>query len=107
MIKISEDPLTLADTELLVMLMEEAAEVQQAIAKVLRHGFYSYHPDDLEQKTNRELLEKELADVFTVHRMLTDANVLREVTEKDIHDTCLRKIVWTHYQEPEGVEDDD
>ncbi len=39
--------LTPAEAERLAMLAEEAAEVIQIVGKILRHGYASYHPDDL------------------------------------------------------------
>lgn len=34
-----------AETERLALLSEEMGEVQQAIGKILRHGYESIHPD--------------------------------------------------------------
>lgn len=51
--------LSKADLERLTLLMEEAAEVQQIVCKIIRHGYTSYHPDD-PRFSNRDLLEKEL-----------------------------------------------
>lgn len=49
--------------ELLVLLAEECAEVQQAVAKYLRHGGDCYNPKDPYQETNREALHRELGDL--------------------------------------------
>ena len=65
-----------AESERLYLLAEEAAEVIQAIGKILRHGYESTHPDG--GHTNRYLLEKELGDVS--HAML------RMIREKDINE---------------------
>lgn len=52
-----------AEIERLALINGYAAEVQNLISKILRHGFESWHPDDAEQTTNRTLLLKELADL--------------------------------------------
>lgn len=54
---------SLEETEKLAVLMEECAEVQQVIGKILRHGYDSYHPET--KITNREDLAREIVDVFT------------------------------------------
>lgn len=51
-----------AETERLALLMEECAEVQQIIGKILRHGYDSSSPLKPEDD-NRLLLHKELGDV--------------------------------------------
>jgi len=71
--------LTAAEHERLSILMEEMAEAQQVIGKILRHGFESSHPDAVET-TNRDLLENELGDVTAALEMLVsagDVNTLR------------------------------
>jgi NTP pyrophosphatase (non-canonical NTP hydrolase) len=59
--------LTPAEAERLAVLLEEMGEAQQAIGKILRHGYNSRHPAGGE--TNRETLERELGDVL--YAMLT------------------------------------
>lgn len=54
----SYNKLTPAETERLALLMEECAEVQQVIGKILRHGYEEGHPKG--NTTNREDLEKEI-----------------------------------------------
>lgn len=58
--------LTPAEAERLALLLEELGEAQQAIGKILRHGYESCHPDG--GPTNRESLERELGDVY--HAMI-------------------------------------
>lgn len=66
--------LTPAETERLVLVIEECAEVQQIISKILRHGYESYHPKD-SSKSNRQLLEKELGDLqHVIHRLMADVD---------------------------------
>lgn len=63
-----------AEAERLAVLMEELGEAQQAIGKILRHGFdISYADGD---PTNREDLEKELGDVQNAQRMMIEAGDL-------------------------------
>lgn len=47
----------------LVKLMEECAELQQAAAKILRHGFTKLNTDAPQLGTNEEQLEREVDDV--------------------------------------------
>lgn len=56
--------LTPAEAERLAILMEECAEVQQAIGKILRHGFESTYPGG--DETNRKALARELGDLTAV-----------------------------------------
>lgn len=64
--------LTPAEHERLSLLMEECAEVQQVIGKILRHGYESFHPDDPRKKSNRVLLEKEIGHVQYAIFLMTD-----------------------------------
>ena len=60
---------------LLVILMEECAEVQKECAKALRFGLDDYYApagDD----TNRESIVKELDDLIAVVEMLEDEDIL-------------------------------
>lgn len=72
--------LSSAEAERLALLLEECGEVQQAIGKILRHGYESCHPTE-GGPTNRESLEKELGDVqYAVSLMASYA---------DIRSTCV------------------
>jgi len=55
---------------LLICLMEECAEIQQAAAKALRFGITNGHPDS--KTTNAEDIVKEYADLKGVIHMLSD-----------------------------------
>ena len=66
--------LTNAQAERLALLSEELGEAQQAVGKILRHGYESRHPDG--GPTNRESLERELGDVKAAIFLLTDADDL-------------------------------
>lgn len=67
--------LTPSEAELLACASEEAAEVGQAIGKILRHGYESYHPD-FPLTSNRESLEKELGDLLAIQEMMVEAGSL-------------------------------
>ncbi|KZL14570.1 hypothetical protein [Pseudovibrio sp. Ad26] len=49
------------ERELLIVLMEECAEVQQQVSKILRFGVNATGPD--QEKTNAELLAAEVGDL--------------------------------------------
>lgn len=66
--------LTPAEAERLALLLEELGEAQQAIGKILRHGYESTHPSGGVE--NRTSLTKELADVFVATRLMFDAGDL-------------------------------
>ena len=68
--------LTPKEVEILVYLAEECAEVIQIASKVLRHGMYSYHPDDEAKTPNKQLLCQEIADVYHAIDLLIKHNVL-------------------------------
>lgn len=62
--------------ELLIVLAEECAEVQQAVANYLRHGGDCYNPDDPKQETNRATLHRELGDLFAALRLLAGEDII-------------------------------
>ena len=54
----------------IIKLIEECAELSEALSKLIhilckaeRFGIGNYHPDDKEQRTNHELILKEMKDV--------------------------------------------
>lgn len=56
--------LTPAEAERLALLLEELGEAQQAIGKILRHGYESHNPTSATvSPSNREALETELGHV--------------------------------------------
>lgn len=80
--------LTPAEAERLALLLEELGEAQQAIGKILRHGYESTHPDG--GPTNREALERECGDVRHAMIRLCDAGDLSKLA---IHDRADAKAV--------------
>ena len=55
-----------AQSEELIILLEEAAEVIHISAKILRFGLQSYHPLDSARTPNNVLLEQEIGDFEAV-----------------------------------------
>ena len=105
--------LTPAEAERLAMLAEEAAEVIQVVGKILRHGYASYHPDDLIPVAdggkitkmprmgaldNRALLMNELADFNAVQLLMEGSgDVFR--TGDEIEHAMTRRLTYAHHQE--------
>lgn len=63
--------LTVAEAERLALLGEELGEAQQAVGKILRHGYASYNPDDESGPSNRQALEMELGDIQAAVTLMT------------------------------------
>lgn len=93
--------LTPAEHERLAMLAEEAAEVVQIIGKILRHGYESKHPDNMNGPTNRQMLENEIADFYAIAGVMED---LKDVTVEGeaVRQAIKKKRRYTHHQEGEG-----
>ena len=74
--------------ETLLILMEECAEVTQAISKCFRFG-----PDQLKpgkERTNISMLEEEIGDLLAMVELLTDCNV--GVTQQGIFEAKMKKF---------------
>lgn len=65
----SHTPLTPAENERLVILMEECAEVIQAATKIQRFGYDGSYDDGT---GNREQLEREIGQVNNAIRMMIE-----------------------------------
>ncbi len=65
-----------AEQERLAILSEELGECVQAIGKILRHGYESYHPHFPDRGTNRRQLERELGDVLFAMTLISEAGDL-------------------------------
>jgi len=91
--------LTPAEAERLAFVMEEMAEAQQIIGKILRHGYQSYHPDDPEKTSNRALLAKELGHVYCGIQLLVESHdisgFILELCRSKKHKKVKR---WMHHQ---------
>lgn len=93
--------LTNAQAERLALLSEELGEAQQAIGKILRHGYESRHPCG--GPTNREDLQAELGDVKAAILLLTRSV---DLSSPEILSATLRKMdrvgQYMHHQQEQG-----
>jgi hypothetical protein len=92
--------LTPAQLERLALLLEEMGEAQQLIGKILRHGYWSFNPNDEDETPNHLLLEKELGDVLSaLDRMAAakDIDTLRVDHHRARKHEKVRR--YLHYQE--------
>lgn len=78
-----------AEAERLALLAEECGEVIQVIGKILRHGYESRHPDG--GPTNRQLLEKELGDVFAACDLMWHDHGDRDINRDQINNARFTK----------------
>ena len=81
--------LTSAEAERLALLAEECGEVIQAVAKILRHGYASTHPDRPDAGTNRDMLERELADLRAAEHLMIEAG---DVYDASIGAAAVHKL---------------
>lgn len=85
--------------EQLYILSEELGEAQQAIGKILRHGYESFSPFDKSKTTNRSNLERELADIMFAMKLLVQSD---EIDYKNLKIKAMEKeekvITYLHYQ---------
>lgn len=87
-----------AEAERLALLVEEMGEAQQAVGKILRHGYESRHPDG--GPTNRETLERELGDVeFTGEMLKNNQDLNSESVETFKIIKGLRVYQYLHHHE--------
>lgn len=98
----SEQPfnqLTPSQLERLALLSEELGEAQQAIGKIMRHGYESCHPADVTHRTNRSHLEWELGDVMAAMHLLGLAGDIDAQATKEHSQEKLKRIRrYTHHQ---------
>jgi len=93
------------EAERLALLLEELGEAQQAIGKILRHGYESYNPDlstDTERgPSNRMMLETELGDVMAAMMIMEDAQDLNPLSISVRIGTKRKKVgKYLHHQGP-------
>lgn len=84
--------LTSAETERLALLLEELGEAQQAIGKILRHGYESKNPDDIFALTNRQALEREIGDVIASVQLMEQAGDLSSIAISERIGVKLEKV---------------
>ncbi len=80
----------------LVMLLEEAAEVIKCASKVLRFGYDDYHPDDQNKRSNRTLLGEELTDFAVMYSLLIESG---DAEPANIHTFLTVEDKKQHYIE--------
>ena len=89
--------LTTAQAERLAILVEELGEAQQAVGKILRHGYESRWPKP-DGPSNRTLLEREMGDVMLALNFMT-AN--GDLEARNIGDRTAQKAEsvrqWLHH----------
>jgi len=87
-----------AEAERLAVLLEEMGEAQQAIGKILRHGYESKHPDG--GPTNRETLEREVGDVIWAIENLCNNDDMGEHSISTWVEVKARKVqLYLHHQQ--------
>jgi len=97
--------LTPSELERLAHLAEECAEVIQAINKIIRHGYESYDPTNPDHKGNRNDLEREIADVYSV---ITLMFLEKDINADNISNIMFKKILRTkklYYHHQSNVTD--
>lgn len=89
-----------SEHERLSILMEECGEVQQVIGKIMRHGYESYNPNDINQITNRNLLEKEIADIgVAVNMMELSFDINRNSIDSHYQNKKISIRKYLHHQD--------
>jgi NTP pyrophosphatase (non-canonical NTP hydrolase) len=92
--------LTDAQLERLAILSEELGEAQQAIGKILRHGYESCNPDGNQSRTNRDDLETELGDVMFAMSLISDAGEVSPIAVCERALIKAKKILpYLHHQD--------
>jgi hypothetical protein len=92
--------LTPAQAERLALLLEELGESQQAIGKILRHGYESHHPDG--GPSNRVNLVRELAQVIASIDLMVGAKDFNPQTLQKFREEKHEKVrQYLHHQEGE------
>ncbi len=85
--------------ERLSMLLEEAGEVVQICGKILRNGYDSYNPFDENKTTNKDLLEKELTDLYVImDKMNAYYDINLDLNQARLDKIWKKKLKWTHNQ---------
>jgi NTP pyrophosphatase (non-canonical NTP hydrolase) len=86
------------EAERLFLLLEELGEAQQAIGKVLRHGYLSCHPDR-PGPDNRRALERELGDIQCAIDLLCERGDIDAGTIEDSRAFKHQKVKrYLHHQ---------
>ena len=96
-------PLTDEQREVLVVLMEECAEVIQAVSKLLRFGIENYPPDGpLAGTKNNTILGREIGDLEYMVDLATGSDMVRTVDILDGRKRKAERFAYYRQSGPEG-----
>ena len=106
--------LTPAEAERLDFIQEECSEVIKAVAKIKRHGFNSWNPDDPNHEGNRRELVKEIQDVIKAVGLLVlsgdialdDSPSDKQARLKFMHEQSIDNVHWSYIHFFEKVNED-
>jgi len=91
--------LSLAQVERLALLSEELGEAQQAIGKILRHGYDSTNPDIASGTDNREDLCKEMGHVVAALSFLSTRGDIQMYTVRTYESEKMESVArYLHHQ---------
>ena len=88
------------EREMLIILIEECAEVQHRAAKALRFGLGETEPGQV--FTNKERLEEELGDLDAVFRHAVSEDILNEARILNLSDIKESKLARFRCEGQEG-----
>jgi NTP pyrophosphatase (non-canonical NTP hydrolase) len=91
--------LSAAQAERLAILLEEMGEAQQAIGKILRHGYDSCNPTIIATTNNRDDLARELGDVqYAIDKLIGNGDVDRMAITRRTADKPSKIAPYLHHQ---------
>jgi NTP pyrophosphatase (non-canonical NTP hydrolase) len=82
---------TAEEKEILNILLEECAEVTQAISKIFRFGFESCHPET-PNISNRKHLTEEIGDLMTMIMITAKKEIINEGSAFDYAEKKFVKL---------------
>jgi NTP pyrophosphatase (non-canonical NTP hydrolase) len=90
---------SLQEVELLTLVAEEAAEVQQAICKIIRHGWHSSNPLVPNSLSNVQHLQKEIGQLrFAIDLLIQGVKVLHAPHIDECYQRKATTIKrWLHF----------
>lgn len=86
------------ELERIGIIVEELGETCQVLGKIIRHGLESKNPIIENSLTNRQLLEKEIGDVYNAVDMMAEENMVSK--EKILKNADIKSAsieMWLHY----------
>lgn len=90
--------LTPAQDESLTLVMEEASEVNVSIAKIQRHGLFSWNPFDPKKVANITSLNEEVGDLLAALRVAEVQGLLDWGKVINARDRKLQELPkWLHH----------